>query len=149
MRKTQTPEQIFAQLADVWQTARGNRVMPARTDINPASGRRFTMALIDVVPGSPVDFRYRLIGQHLIDSYGRNVTGALHSDLTHDRPERPGYDAYVRCVETRTPQAATVDFLNHNDTPCRARVSVWPLSDDGSTVTGLLAACIYMKIDDI
>jgi hypothetical protein len=151
MRKPHTPEQVFAQLADVWQTARGSRVMPARADINPAraGSALHYAALVDVVPGSPVDFRYRLIGQHLIESYGRNLTGALHSTFTHDRSERPGYDAYVRCVETQTPQAVTVDFLNHNDTPCRAQVCVWPLSDDGSTVTGLLAACIYVKIDDI
>lgn len=151
MRKTHAPEQVFAHLTDVWQTARGNRAMPARADINPAQAGAALqyVALLDVLPGSSVDFRYRLIGQHLIDSYGRNVTGALHSDLTHDRPQRPGYDAFARCVETQAPQAATTDFRNHNDTPCRAEVRVWPLSDDGSRVTGLLAACIYVRIDDL
>ncbi len=151
MSKTHTPEQVFAQLANVWQTARGSRAMPARADINPAQAGASLqyVALVDVIPGSPVDFRFRLIGQHLIDSYGRNVTGALHSDLTHDRPERPGYDAFVRCVETQTPQAATTDFRNHNDTPCRAAVRVWPLSDNGSRVTGLLVSCIFLKIEDL
>lgn len=151
MRKPHTPEQVFAHLADVWQTARGNRAMPARADINPAQAGAALqyVALIDVMPGSPVDFRYRLIGQHLIDSYGRNVTGTLHSELTHDRPQRPGYDAFLRCFETQSPQAATADFRNHNNTPCRADVRVWPLSDDGSRVTGLLAACIYLKVEDI
>lgn len=151
MRKTHTPEQVFALLTDVWQTARGDRAMPARAEINPAKAGSALQyaALIDVVPGQPVDFRYRLIGQHMIDSYGRNVTGTLHSDLTHGRPERPGYDAYLRCVETQTPQTATADFRNHNDTPCRAEVSVWPLSDDGRKVTGLLAACIYVTVENI
>ncbi len=151
MRKTHTPEEVFALLTDVWQTARGSRGMPARADINPvrAGAALPFVALIDVVPGSPVDFRYRLVGQHLIDSYGRNVTGGLHSDLTHDRPQRPGYDAFLRCVETKTPQAATAEFRNHNDTPCRADVRVWPLSDDGISVTGLLAACIYLKLENI
>lgn len=151
MTKTNTPEQVFDLLTDVWQAARGSRAMPARADINPAKAGAALqyVALIDVISGSPVDFRYRLIGQHLIDSYGRNVTGGLHSDLTHNRPQRPGYDAFVRCVETQTPQATMADFNNHNGTPSRARVRVWPLSDDGSKVTGLLAACIYQKIDDI
>ncbi len=88
MSKAHTPEQVFAQLGEVWQTARGNRTMPARAEINPAraGGALAYVALIDVVPSIPVHFRYRLIGQHLIDSYGRNVTGGLHSDLT----PRPG-----------------------------------------------------------
>ncbi len=78
MRKTHTPEQVFAQLGDVWQKARGTRAMPARADINPAQAGAALhyAALLDVVPGTPVDFRYRLLGQHMIDAYGRNITGA-------------------------------------------------------------------------
>jgi hypothetical protein len=60
----------------------------------------------------------------------------------------PFYDAYVRCVKTRAPQEMIADFRNHNQTPCRARGRVWPLSDDGATVTGLLGGCIYLGAFD-
>jgi hypothetical protein len=81
----------------------------------------------------------------MIDAYGRNVTGALHTDQFAPKPARPVFEALARCVETRTPQeATTINFRNHNGTPCRARVHAWPLSDDGTTVTGLLAACIFV-----
>jgi hypothetical protein len=147
MRKTSTPEQIFAKLGDVWQKARGAREMPARADINPAQAGAALhyAALLDVVPGQPLDFRYRLLGQHMIEAYGLNVTGAKHTEQFAPKPHRPVYEALARCVETRAPQeAATINFRNHNGTPCRVRVQAWPLSDDGTSVTGLLAACIFV-----
>lgn len=152
MRKTHTPEQVFAQLGDVWQKARGTRAMPARADINPAQAGAALhyAALLDVVPGTPVDFRYRLLGQHMIDAYGRNITGALHTQNFAPKPQRPVFEALARCVATRTPQeASTKGFRNHNGTPCRARVHAWPLSDDGATVTGLLAACIFVPEEGV
>ena len=147
MRRAPAPKQIFAQLDAMWQAARAGRPMPARGDINPtlASGALPYTALLDVVPGDPPNFRYRLLGQHMIDSYGRNISGELHTDNFGPKPQRPVFEALARCVATRTPQeATTVNFRNHNGTPCRVCVHAWPLSDDGATVTGLLAACIFV-----
>lgn len=149
MRKTPTPDQVFAQLGAVWQKARGTRAMPARADINPAlaGGALRYAALLDVVQGPPIDFRYRLIGQHTIDSYGSNFTGESHTGYFGTTPGRPAFDALVKCVQTRTPQEALGQFRNSNGTPCRARIHAWPLSDDGVSVTGLLAACVFIDAD--
>lgn len=147
MTKAISPEHLFARLGEVWQAARGARAMPARNDISPAKagGMLHYTALLDVVDGDQIDFRYRLLGQHLIDSFGKNVTGALHGQTFPAAPVRPVFDALRRCVETGEPQEMAADFRNHHGTPCRARAQVWPLSEDGHRVTGLLAACVYLS----
>ncbi len=149
MSKTLTSEQVFAQLGAVWEKARGTRAMPARTEINPtlAGAALHYAALIDVVPGTPIDFRYRLLGQHTIDFYGFNFTGESHRSYFGNAPGRPAFEALVKCVETRAPQEALGQFQNSNGTPCRARIRAWPLSDDGVNATGLLAACIFVDAE--
>ena len=148
MKKHTAPEQVFIQLDSAWQAARTSRELPARADINPArvGSALHYAALLDVVGDTPpVDFRYRLLGQHLIESYGRNLTGSTQLSSFGDLPGRPFYDALVRCAETKTPQDASVEFENHNGTPCQARARAWPLSEDGETVTGLLVGFVYLN----
>lgn len=150
MKKTITTDQLFQQLDAVWRAAAGSRALPRRADIDPVKlGASLQyVSLLDVVRAESMDFRYRLIGQQLITAYGHNITGALHSDYFMKAPVRPFYDTYVRCVNTRAPQEVTAKFRNHNQTPCRAQARVWPLSDDGATVTGLLGGCIYLDAFD-
>jgi hypothetical protein len=145
--KATSPQTVFAQLDETWRTARAGRLLPARTDLNPAlaGGALRYAALLDVVQKQPLDFRYRLIGQHLIDSFGKNVTGKLHNDTFPARPIQPFCEALERCVTTGEPQEMMMgEFRNHNGTPCRVQGRAWPLSDDGTNVTGLLTGCVYM-----
>ncbi|MBP6013168.1 MAG: PAS domain-containing protein [Alphaproteobacteria bacterium] len=149
MKNNITPEQLFAKLDEAWTEARGPHALPRRADINPVklgSALQY-VSLLDVVPGNPPDFRYRLIGQQLIRAYGRNITGELHSANFEKAPVRPFYDAYVRCAATKAAQQMSADFRNFNGTPCRAQARVWPLSDDGETVTGLLGGCLYLGLE--
>lgn len=149
MRNPYTPEQLFAHVGDAWQAARGNRAMPSRAEISAAKlgGALRYVAVLDVVPGEPMDFRYRVLGQHLIDSYGFNPTGRCHTEYFPPAPVRPFFHALVRCVENHTPQDMIADFRNFNQTPCRAQARAWPLSDDGVNVTGILAGLLYLSAE--
>lgn len=147
MKRPVTPERLFAKLDEVWREARGIRLLPQRGDINPVKlGAALQyVSLIDVVQGDPIDFRYRLLGQQLIKYFGCNITGELHtkhSDRTS--PTRPFYDAYMRCLTTRTPQDIEAQYRNHNQTVVRTRARVWPLSDDGSIVSGMLGGGVFL-----
>lgn len=148
MRPSITPEELFAKLDDAWNAARGERAMPRRSDIDPIKLGTVLqyVSLLDVVPGKRIDFRYRLIGQQLIRAYGRNITGESHLANFDKNPPHPFYDGFVRCTETREAQEMSSDFRNFNNTPCRARGRVLPLSEDGETVTGLLGACLYLEV---
>lgn len=147
--KNPTPDQLFAKLDSAWTEARGTRALPRRADINPVklgSALQF-VSLLDVVPSNPLDFRYRLLGQQLIRAYGRNVTGESHLANFEKKPPAPFYEAFVRCTQTKAPQDMSTEFRNFNGTPCRAQARVWPLSEDGETVTGLLGGCLYLGLE--
>jgi len=121
--------------------------LPRRTDINPVKlGAALQyVSLIDVVQCDPIDFRYRLLGQQLIKYFGHNITGDLHtqhSDRTSST--RPFYDAYVRCITTKAPQDIEAQYRNHNMTMVRTKARVWPLSDDGTTVSGMLGGGVFL-----
>jgi hypothetical protein len=140
-------QQILERVEAVWNDARGANAMPRRIDIDAVKMRRVLpyVALIDVVPGAKVDFRYRLLGQQMISGFGSNITGGLHSQHA-DRTSKawPFYEAYKRCIVTGQAQDIDHEFRNHNGTLVRMRARVWPLSDDGATVTGLLGGGMFL-----
>ncbi len=141
-----TADKLLEQLDLAWSTVRGLRRWPRRADVDPGKlrGALAYASLIDVVPGDPMDFRYRLLGQRLIEGFGQNITGKLHSEFADKKlPVWPLYEAYKRCVETGEPQDIDHELRNSNQTPVRMRARVWPLSDDGTKVTGLLGGGMF------
>jgi hypothetical protein len=142
-----TPDTLLDQLEKAWTNARGQRAFPRRADIDPAvlRGALPYASLIDVVAGERVDFRYRLLGQRLIEGFGQNITGGLHSEFADKNlASWPLYEAYLRCIATGQPQDIDHEFRNSNKTPVRMRARVWPLSDDGKRVTGLLGGGLFL-----
>jgi hypothetical protein len=148
MKPHLTAERLFEQLEHVWREACAGRAMPQRVDISPAKLRTCLpyVTLIDVVHGDPIDFRYRLLGQKLIDGFGMNITGELHTKhADRANPIWPFYDTYCRCVATQMAQSLDHEFRNSNRTLVRMRARVWPLSDDGEKVTGLLGGGMFVE----
>lgn len=66
-----------------WASLRRGANLPARVDVHPASMKRLlpTVSLIDVVGGSPRDYRLRLAGTGLYGVYGREITGRMIGDV--------------------------------------------------------------------
>jgi hypothetical protein len=147
MKRKVTPEKLFARIEEVWRDACGARRLPRRRNIDPVKLGTLLqyVSLIDVVPSEPLDFRYRLVGEHVIRSYGSNITGGTHKDYasrsTHGRPI---YNALVRCVATGEPQDIEGEFRNYNNTLVRMRARVWPLSEDDDSVSGLIGGAIFL-----
>jgi hypothetical protein len=146
--KTQvSPESLFEQIDAVWNAARGERILPRRSDIDPAKLGALLpfVSVIDVVAGDPTDFRYRVVGEQLIRGLGKNITGGLHTQHANpEAPEWPFYRAYLRCIESKTPQSIDHSFRNRNETPVTTRARVWPLSEDGVTVDALIGGCVFL-----
>jgi hypothetical protein len=120
--------------------------MPRRSDIDPARlGQALQyVSMLDVVPGEPVDFRYRVLGQHLIKGYGFDLTGQLHTAIAdRSRPAWPYYEAYVSCAATKQTQVLDIQTRNRKKLVMHLQGKVWPLSDDGADVTGILGAAVF------
>ncbi|MBI1209829.1 MAG: PAS domain-containing protein [Alphaproteobacteria bacterium] len=148
MRAAQvTPETLFERLQATWDNARHGRTMPRRQDIDAVKlgGLLPYVGLIDVIHGEQIDLRYRLVGAQTTQSFGFNLTGHAHSELTAGRGLTTHfYDACKRCVETRQPQTIEIkDGRNRKDLPFSVSARIWPLSDDDDKVTCLLGGAIF------
>lgn len=137
---------LFAHVEACWRDAAAQRSMPARQDISPSKlGRSLPyICLLDVIAGPPMDFQYRLIGQHLIINAGQNLTGKRSLELLQTTPTgRPLYAAYKKCVESGEPVRIDLDLLNMNGTKRRMQGAIFPLGEDGKVPNALLGAGLY------
>ena len=102
MKPKITADELFQRVQAAWDNARKDGALPRRQDIDAVKIGALLpyVGLIDVVPGERIDLRYRLVGAQTTQSYGFNLTGHFHSNLS--KPTMPSrfYDACIRCVNT-------------------------------------------------
>jgi hypothetical protein len=138
---------LFAHVEDCWREAAAGRAMPRRQDISPSRlGKALPyVSLIDVVPDTPMDFQYRLIGQHVVTNTGQNLTGKRSLQLPQTTPTgRPVYACFLKCAETGAPGRVDLDIFNMNGTKRRMEMAVWPLGEEGGTPSGILGAALFV-----
>lgn len=121
-----------------WESKRGDREMPPRAAIRPEEigGALGRVNLIDVTH-DPLRFRFRLIGTHVVQSFGLDPTG-----LTVDELSPPDYAEllirhFTEAVAAREPVLHVMRFLEIRQTHEMHRLSL-PLSDDGGHVDMLM-----------
>ena len=124
---------------NLWESKRGSRIAPARNDFDPAELKSVLpcVTLVDVLY-DPLDFRYRLVGSSMVESYGRDVTGLSVNDL--QVPEFRGLILrdLTELVQTRTPQFTALYFRNPAGYLRAYQLLRLPLSSDGERVDMLL-----------
>jgi hypothetical protein len=76
---------ILSELHSYWQSCRRGEALPARADIDPVDIPALLehLILVDVLQ-DPLDFRYRLVGGHIVQHSGRNVQGHTVRGLMAD-----------------------------------------------------------------
>jgi hypothetical protein len=151
VRVAVTPEILFERVQAAWDHARHGRLMPRRQDIDAVKLGAFLpyVGLIDIIPGESIDLRYRLVGDQTTQSYGFNLTGHSHSELSSGKTFRTRfYEACQRCVDTREPQTVEItDARTPKNLPFQVTARIWPLSDDGATVNCLLGGAVFQTLD--
>lgn len=122
-----------------WCSKRRGRPMPAPMDIDPAEIRSLLPSLIIAeYVGMPVRVRYRLVGTQQVYYNGLDFTG-----LYLDQIDWGFENAFVRLVHD-TLQRAAAPVLGRYQWGFResvlgfAEFGVFPLSDDGATVSRCL-----------
>ncbi len=71
----------------LWQKLRGERELPSRSDLDPVqvpAAMLPHMQLLDIEPGPPIRYRWRLIGTHITGALGRDSTGKYWDQLYVD-----------------------------------------------------------------
>jgi hypothetical protein len=99
------------QLLDYWQAKRGARSFPSRHDLDPlempfAIGN---LLLLDVVPGDPLRFRYRLWGSNVAQQLGRDMTGHFVDEWEPKEFAEQLHRDYSGVVQRRQPERRVFD----------------------------------------
>ena len=89
-------------------------------------------------------FRYRLVGQHLIDSYGVNFQGALMNDYVRINPSLEEFRAACwEAVDSGEPRYLKTLLLIEPGYITTARGIMCPLSSEPGIVDGLFGIAVY------
>lgn len=122
-----------------WQALRGERAMPARSDLDPAAITPLLpyLYLVDVL-GNGADFRYRLIGTDIVRNTIRDNTGARLSDLRGQGSQARLAQLYADCLASRAPRSQLFPYTRRSGEVAWYETAVAPLSPDGSSITMLL-----------
>jgi hypothetical protein len=135
-------------MLDYWTAKKGDRLMPAPTDMNLADFARHASKIFMIqVDHEPFDLSFRLVGEEVISNFGFNPKG--RSLISLDR-ELPGlgtllHEFYKWMVSVRRPVGAggTQDLVDKSYNNYEA--IYLPLSQDGERVDRILAATVYYQ----
>lgn len=122
-----------------WQEKRGSRRMPSRDDIDPLD-LTFCLGylcLIDVEPGNPLRFRFRVDGSNCVSISGVEMTGRYVDEIPLPDYSKVMEHAYHQIFVTKAPHYYIDDEVWDNR-QYRIEGILLPLSSDGVTVNMLI-----------
>ncbi|WP_193370374.1 PAS domain-containing protein [Pelagibius marinus] len=126
---------------DYWKSKKGDRIAPARADIDPVDIPRLLprVMLVDVesTEGSAPDFHYRLSGTGIRNVHGYDATGLRPLDLKPPIYGKLIHAHYRAAAEARTPLAHVIVMITNKKQRSYARL-ILPLSEDGETINMLM-----------
>lgn len=131
---------------DYWNERRGDKIMPARADLDPGDIVSILphVILLDVRE-DPLDFGYRLIGTAIANNLNRNLYGKWMCDIPHQAPPSLIHGACRRVVEHRHPISSEVPYIGPNKDFFSAEDVIMPLSVDGQKVNMLFITVAYSR----
>jgi hypothetical protein len=132
------------QLYQYWVEKRGERLMPARADLDPID-IRFAIGdviLADVLDETPPRFRIRLHGTNLSERTNFDLTGKMLDEMPAPEFRDLSHRSFTKVVSTREPLHALSERPLDGRTQ-RYEAIILPLSGDGERVDRLLIGMIY------
>lgn len=104
-------------LYQYWMQQAGDRMMPARSDIDPMHIPDLLpkIGLVDVSSGNGVRYRFRLIGTKLVELSGCDFTGQPFNALPSQVHRDYYYDLYNSCVQNARPIFSDIEITLHQE----------------------------------
>lgn len=139
---TQIGDPRLADLYAYWNSRRGPRFAPRRTDIDPTDIPKLLpyLLLTDVLPGPR--YRYRLVGTEVERVFGTAMTGRCIDELMHGEYFKFIDGLYRKLVEERVPVYSENAYSND---AFRTQRLMLPLSENGETVDMVLSGQVFLK----
>ena len=136
------------QLYEYWDGKRGDRLMPARADIDPLD-MRFAIGnviLIDVIEGDPLRFHIRLHGTNLSERVRFDLTGKMLDEMPWTEFRNLTQASFTKVATTREPIHAHRDRILDSRRRYYETI-ILPLSSDGVRVDRILCGLFYDHLD--
>jgi len=125
---------------DYWLKKRGDRLMPARSDLDPADMPKHLLpgiCLVDVVPDQR-RYVYRLVGTADVEVRGHDPTGKSVFEGFFGPSIDDVLSNYDRVVSSRAPHVDPQHFRASTGRYVTEATIFLPLSDDGVSVNKVL-----------
>lgn len=128
---------------DYWQRKCGDRLMPARADIDPLDLREQLgwLILTDVV-GPPLRFRYRLVGSAITAELGRDSTGKYLDEIYPEAIYKDLAGSFGWVVANRQPLRVVGNLWPSERRWLTFETLDLPLSQNGADVNMILTRAV-------
>lgn len=129
------------ELLSYWERLCAGRMAPSRADIRPADIPRILphLLLLDVLE-SGMDFHIRLMGTHVVNGLGADLTGRYLSEVAGGGDENPMLTLARQAVETRVPNILGYRRLRPSGRlVILSEAIALPLSENGRDIDRILA----------
>jgi hypothetical protein len=124
------PPSLVGDLHAYWLSKRGDKKLPAWSDIDPAEIARLLPNLIVVgIEDDPLRIRYRLAGTQIVEFRGE-ITGHRLGEIPWSSPTGQGVvmAGFVRAIAERMPLFSEVDITTRNGAHRQIFTGIWPLA---------------------
>ncbi|WP_428247938.1 PAS domain-containing protein [Ferrovibrio sp.] len=136
---------LLLEVAIYWASKRSSRFAPHRDDISPIDlpRRLLPHLVIAELLHEPFDVRFRLVGSHMAEKFGRDFAGERINDVMRD-----DYAAYIRGLfrrvfDTAGPVYSESPFRWDHGGHGRTRRLMLPLTTDGSSVSQVMVLQVW------
>jgi len=129
-----------------WRYRRGDRLMPARADIDPVEMAAFLphIVLLDV-ERAPLNFRYRLMGTAVTYHTIADHTGKRLTDLPHQTPPSLFWSMCETLSGGGCPRSSGLPYVGPHKWFVSNEDVFMPLSSDGETVDMLFVTVDFFR----
>ena len=122
------------ELHDYWLSKRGERVAPARGDIDPSEIKPLLpYVLIADLLTDPVRVQFRLAGTQVCQSFGFNITGRWLHELDLTSNIEFWVAQYARLIASHAPVFGRTQGICNDVEMFRSEWALLPLARDGHT----------------
>lgn len=131
-----------------WDARRGDRLMPARGDLDPLDMKPFLpgLLLVDVVPDDRL-YVYRLVGTREVELRGKDPTGLAVVDNAFCADPSHALRNYDQVVLSRAPWVDTTPHLSVDRQKLSLESIFLPLSSNGVEVDKILVYAAHKSVD--
>lgn len=140
-------EPVLRDLLGYWNKCRGNRPLPARSDIDATEVPALLpyIFVIDVLD-DPRDFRFRIAGTHIRDALGEEITGKHIGEVFPPEFGAEVHQIWSQVVSDKRPVRGTGDLWIPGREFVKWEGLAMPLSSGGGSVNMLLGGVVFHQI---